>query len=58
MEYFKNGHTLNMSLNINDSSFRSFDFIWRFDRLQDGMDLVDMLAEELGLPRHALDEER
>jgi len=30
----------------------------RFDRLQDGMDLVDMLAEELGLPRHALDEER
>merc|ERR1711962_1444772 len=30
----------------------------RFDRLQDGIDLVDMLAEELGLPRHALDEER
>merc|ERR1711962_474611 len=30
----------------------------RFDRLQDGMDLADMLAEELGLPRHALDEER
>merc|ERR1712226_8824 len=30
----------------------------RFDRLQDGMDLVDIVAEELGLPRHALDEER
>merc|ERR1712136_373778 len=30
----------------------------RFDTLQDGMSLVDIIAEELGLPRHALDEER
>ena len=31
---------------------------FRFDTLQDGMSLVDIIAEELGLPRHALDEER
>ena len=30
----------------------------RFDTFQDGMSLVDIIAEELGLPRHALDEER
>jgi len=30
----------------------------RFDRWQQGMDLVDVLAEELGVPRHALHEER
>jgi len=30
----------------------------RFDTFQEGMNLVDIIAEELGLPRHALDEER
>merc|ERR1712226_507550 len=30
----------------------------RFDKWQQGMDLVDVLADELGVPRHALHDER
>ena len=47
-----------MSWNIHGSCLLILILFSRFDKLQDGMDLVDMLAEELGLPRHALDEER